>query len=43
MISYYPCTASGIIAHDRVQFLNMVPLQDQDELYEQLGGTAPGD
>ena len=43
VIGYYPRTASGIVAHDRLQFLNMVPLQDQDELYELLGGVPPGD
>lgn len=38
IIGYHSRDASGRIGADRVVFVNMVPLNDQIDLYEQLGG-----
>jgi len=38
IIGYHPCDANGRIDVERVVFVNLVPLEEQIDLYEQLGG-----
>lgn len=38
VVGYHPRTANGRIETERVRYVNLVPLEDQMELYELLGG-----
>ena len=40
IIGYHPRSADGRIEVERVVFVNLVPLDDQIDLYEQLGGDT---
>lgn len=40
VIGYHPSAANGLILAGQTKYINLVPLQDQDELFELLGGEA---
>lgn len=40
IIGYHPRDAAGRINVERTVFVNLVPLEDQIDLYEQLGGDV---
>lgn len=40
VIGYHPRAANGLIATTQTRYVNLAPLEDQDELLELLGGGA---
>ncbi len=43
IIGYHPLDANGLVDGARVIYVNLVPLNDQLDLYEQLGGASEHD
>lgn len=40
VIGYHPRDPNGLIATERTKYINLAPLENQDELFDLLGGEA---